>query len=302
MDAMGDGETGRRALRPANQRWRASAALVLLGLVALATSGLDLDHDDRGQRAAATHPLPARAASAPARRLVVVGRSVLGRPIRATVVGDPAAPRRLLAVGCIHGDEPAGEAITRRLRSARPPRGVALWLVDAFNPDGCAAGTRQNAHGVDLNRNSPWRWRPIDPPGGTYYAGPRALSEPESRALVALVRRVRPTVTIWYHQHAGLVDDSGGDRVLERGYARLVGLPFRHYGDQPGSITGWQDATSRGTTAFVVELPAGALSARASARHAAAVLALARLGRPLALAPPPRGRLSAPATPAGASP
>ncbi len=208
---------------------------------------------------------------------VRVGRSVLGTPIRAQVVGERDAPHRVLVVGCVHGDERAGEAVTRRLRSARPPVGVALWLVDAVNPDGCRAGTRGNAHGVDLNRNAPWRWRPLDGPGGTYYAGPRALSEPESRAIARLVRRVHPAITVWYHQHAALVDSSGGDVALERRYARHVGLPLRDFHTGlTGIWTGWQNATRRHATAFVVELPAGRLAPAALARHAAAVLALAR--------------------------
>jgi murein peptide amidase A len=207
--------------------------------------------------------------------VIQIGRSVLGRPIQAFVVGSPSARHRVLVVGCIHGNEPAGEAVTRRLRSAIPPAGVALWIVDELNPDGCHAHTRQNAHGVDLNRNSPWHWRVLDPPGGTYYAGPGPLSEPESRAIIRLVRRLHPVVSIWYHQHADTVDSSGGDRNVERRYARLVGLPFRHLGDFPGSITSWQNATYRRATAFVVELPAGSLSPRSTARHAAAVLNIA---------------------------
>jgi protein MpaA len=181
----------------------------------------------------------------------------------------------MLVVGCVHGNETAGEAVTRGLSRAVPPAGIAIWVVDEFNPDGCSAHARQNARGVDLNRNSSWHWRPLDQPGGTYYSGPHALSEPESRAINALIRRLRPGVTIWYHQHATLVDDSGGDRRIERRYGRLVGLPFRHFGNFPGSITGWQNATFPRDTAFVVELPAGSLSPESVARHVAAVLALA---------------------------
>ena len=184
----------------------------------------------------------------------------------------------MLIVGCVHGDETAGEAITRRLRSVAPPPGVALWLVDEFNPDGCKANRRQNADGVDLNRNSPWHWRALDHPGGTYYSGSRPLSEPESRTINRLVARLRPAVSIWYHQHAHLVDASGGDPTIERRYARLVGLPFRHFGTFPGSITSWQNATFRRDTAFVVELPAGTLSPRGVRRHVAAVLNLAKHG------------------------
>jgi protein MpaA len=249
-----------------SQRRPALAVALATGAIALVACGA---------HAAGHRPVRASlaAASAPARRAVTVGTSVRGRPIVVHVVGDPGAGRSVLVVGCVHGDETAGVAITRSLRAAAPPAGTALWLVDAFNPDGCAAHTRQNARGVDLNRNSPARWRPLT---GIFYSGPRALSEPESRAIHRLVGRLRPAVTIWYHQHAALVDDSGGDRAIERRYARAVGLPFRRYTRPPGSITSWQNATFPGATAFVVELPAGRLPAGAVARHVSAVLALAR--------------------------
>lgn len=148
-------------------------------------------------------------------------------------------------------------------------------LVDAFNPDGCAAHTRQNARGVDLNRNSLGRWRPLDRPGGTYYSGPGPLSEPESRAIIRAIRAFRPAITIWYHQHAALVDASGGDTRVERLYARMVGLPLRRLDRFPGSITSWQNAVFRTRTAFVVELPAGAMGRAALRRHVDAVLRLA---------------------------
>jgi murein peptide amidase A len=222
--------------------------------------------------------LPVGTAASAAVRHATIGRSVQGRPLRVAVVGAPGAARAVLVVGCVHGTERAGEAVTRRLRTAEPPTGTALWLLDEANPDGCRAGTRQNAHGVDLNRNAPWHWRPTGPPTSTFYAGPRARSEPETRAILRLVRRLRPAVTIWYHQHATLVDDPGRNRGVARRYARRVGFPFRPYGTLPGIFTGWQNATFPTRTAFVVELPAGPLSPRAARRHAAAVLDAARLG------------------------
>ncbi len=201
-----------------------------------------------------------------------VGHSVEGRPIRAVRVGNPRAKKKVLIVGEIHGNELAGRAVTRRLRRARPPRGVEYWLIDDLNPDGAAAGTRENAHGVDLNRNFPYRWR-----GG----GPSPLSEPETAAFATLARRIKPRVTIWYHQHLRLVDRSGGDAKLGRLYARRSRLPFRKLGFLPGTATSWQNHTFRGSTAFVVELLGGRLSARGVRRHVGAVGAVAR-----AIAPP----------------
>lgn len=210
--------------------------------------------------------------SAAAVRRLVIGRSVQGRPIVAWRLGSRRAPRRILVVGCIHGNECAGLAITSALRRRSLPRGVQLWVVPEMNPDGTAADTRQNARGVDLNRNFPFRWQPITDP--TYDSGPYPGSEPETRAAMRLVRRIRPAVTIWYHQHMDLVDESGGDRGLARRYAQLAGLRATCLTFLSGVETAWSNHFFPGTTSFVVELPAGPVSRAALARHLRAVRAM----------------------------
>ena len=141
---------------------------------------------------------------------VPLGHSAQGRAIVAVEVGDPHAARKVLVVGCIHGNECAGIAIARRLERMTPPKGVDLWIVESLNPDGYAAGTRVNARGVDLNRNFPWGWQDLE---GVTGSGPAPLSEPESRLAARLILRLRPAVSIWFHQHLNLVDESGGARV-----------------------------------------------------------------------------------------
>ncbi len=206
-------------------------------------------------------------------RRVPLGNSAQGRAIEAVELGDPAAARKVLVVGCIHGNECAGVAIVRRLERMAPPKGVDLWLVESFNPDGRAAGTRVDARGVDLNRNFPWGWQDLE---GLTDSGARPLSEPESRAAYRLILRLRPAVSIWFHQHMSLVDGSGGDAAVERRFARLVGLPFVTLPRYPGSVTTWENQALPGKTAFVVELPAGSLTPAQAARFAGAVLAVAR--------------------------
>jgi murein peptide amidase A len=202
-------------------------------------------------------------------RHVTIGRSVRGRAIRAEVIGPNSAARRILVVGCIHGNECAGGAILAALARQPVPKGVQLWLVPEMNPDGTAAHTRQNAHGVDLNRNFPFRWRPIS--SSTYYAGAHPLSEPESRAAVRLISTIHPAVTIWYHQHEDLVDMAGGDRGVARRYAHLAELRATCLRSLPGTATAWSNHAFPGTTSFVVELPAGRVTRKALALHLAAL-------------------------------
>ncbi len=130
-------------------------------------------------------------------------------------------------------------------------------VIEDLNPDGVAAHTRQNADGVDLNRNFPYDWQPIGRGGDDQYSGPRALSEPEARAAAAFLDRVRPSITVWFHQHAGLVDYSGGNPAIERWFARAIRLPVAQLRRFPGSVAGWENHRYRDSTAFVVELPSG---------------------------------------------
>jgi murein peptide amidase A len=203
----------------------------------------------------------------------LLGRSVDGRRIVAYELGDPAAARKVLVVGCIHGNECAGIAVLDRLRRLGPLPGVDLWLVPDANPDGHAAGTRQNARGVDLNRNFPHRWRRL---GGVYYSGRAPASEPETRVAMRLIRRLRPRVTIWFHQHLSMVVLTSGNLGLQRRFARLAGLRAGRLPPYPGTAAGWSNATFLGTTAFLVELPAGRLSPSAVARLARAVRTVSR--------------------------
>ncbi|HEX2504040.1 MAG TPA: DUF2817 domain-containing protein [Miltoncostaeaceae bacterium] len=208
----------------------------------------------------------------------MLGRSAEDRPILLTRLGDRGAERRVLVVGAVHGNEPAGRAVVHRLRGGPAPAGAELWLIHDLNPDGTAAGARQNARGVDLNRNFPHRWRAQGRPFDAFHSGARPLSEPESRLAARLIRRLRPDVTIWYHQALSLVDvSSGADPRVARRYARLTGLPAKPVGlgFLPGIATRWQNRTQPGTSAFVVELPRGALSPAAAGRHARAVRAVA---------------------------
>ena len=205
------------------------------------------------------------------------GNSVEGHDLRAIRVGPTDRERRVLVVGSIHGDEREGHEVIRRLRRARPQANLALWTVKSVNPDGAAAGARGNAHGVDLNRNFPYRWRASEPAGSPYYQGPRPASEPETRAAMRLIRTLEPDVTIWYHQPWGEVPaPCRGSAAAEQLYARIARMRVNRCRGQrlPGLATRWQERRVGGT-AFVVELHGGELGDAEARRHARAVVRVA---------------------------
>jgi protein MpaA len=191
--------------------------------------------------------------SAAAATRSTVGHSVEGRPIIVFKSGPASPALKVLVVGAIHGDEAAGMGIARRLISGAAPPHTELLVVPTLNPDGVAAHTRGNAHGVDLNRNFPYRWQPL---GGGEYSGSGPLSEPESRAAHRLVLEEKPDVTIWFHQPFGLIDKPESSAFAAHRFAQLIGLPLvRLPGPYPGSISRWQNHTFPTNTAFVAELP-----------------------------------------------
>jgi hypothetical protein len=204
-----------------------------------------------------------------------LGRSTRGRAVRAFRIGNPKGRPRVLVVGCIHGTECAGTAVTVRLISLARPIAADLWVVQNVNPDGLALGVRQNARGVDLNRNFASEWRPIGRRWDPQYSGPRPFSELETRIARDLILRIRPQVTIWFHQPQALVRAWGRSIPAARRYARLARMPFRAIRWPAGTGPNWQNHRFPGTSSFVVELPAGRMTPAAADRHARAILALA---------------------------
>lgn len=211
----------------------------------------------------------------------VIGASVLGRPITADRMGTPGG-RVVLLIGIIHGDETKGSLITQLLRTMPTPVGIDLWLIDSMNPDGVAAGTRVNANRVDLNRNfeTNWSYIPLSTTNHQY-SGEHPADQPETQAVEAFIREIRPDIGIWYHQDANTISINGARHEIPTAYGWLVGL-------EPGTVPCSQLCTGTagtfannavsGSTNFLVELPSSdKVNAEMIRRHAAAVLQVALL-------------------------
>lgn len=184
---------------------------------------------------------PAPAEAAPYRR-VEIGTSVQGRPIYAYQVGQERAARTMVVLGQIHGDEPAGRRTAGAIRDHRPVRGITLWIVPTINPDGAAMKRRQNARGVDLNRNWGYNWAPSRR-GSATWSGPKAWSEPETVAMRKFLFNVDPTWVVGIHQPLYGIDTyRPKSRTLAERLVRSLGLPRKSFtcsGVCHGTMTGF---------------------------------------------------------------
>lgn len=180
--------------------------------------------------------------------LEVIGTSVEGREIEAITLGS--GPARVYVIGGIHGDErPAVEnaaALLAHLRANPPPDWTVRFVLDV-NPDGTAANARDNAAGVDLNRN--WPSAELAPGAGT---GPYPLSEPETAALAADIAGFAPDLIVamhaaregpfvevdgdgdeWAHRFASGASSVGREwQVVEEVAWATVGSLGTHFGDE----------------------------------------------------------------------
>jgi protein MpaA len=194
-----------------------------------------------------------------------IGTTVQGRNIVAWRLGDPNSKRKVVVFAAMHGDEPGPARLLYNLRDGRPIHGADLWVVPTYNRDGVVHHRRQNAHGVDLNRNYPKNWKRQT---GSYDSGPGPASEPETRAVMAFLKAVRPAYVISFHQPLKGVGRAGAKgAALVKRLHRGLHLPVKSFncdGVCHGTMTEWFNSAFPGV-AVTVEYGRG-VSRKQSAR------------------------------------
>ncbi|MCI4432015.1 MAG: succinylglutamate desuccinylase/aspartoacylase family protein [Nitrosopumilus sp.] len=87
---------------------------------------------------------------------IVIGYSVLGRPITVEFIGDKESSTRIFIIVGQHGDEKysrkAVEQLVNHLKQRSTHSFYVAILIDA-NPDGYENNTRRNSESIDLNRD-----------------------------------------------------------------------------------------------------------------------------------------------------
>jgi hypothetical protein len=184
---------------------------------------------------ASVPPLSRPAALVPVQRQNI-GVSGQQRPLEMVSFGSPQASSAVLLIFGQHGDEldgiQTGQYLLRdlqetALRSARwqtllqNTRLDILWLM---NPDGAAIdgiGQRENAAGVDLNRNWGYQWNasPQQPK-----RGPKPFSEPETQAVRDYIQN-HPELKLVVDYHTGVSNFAQGMVHYPYTYASQDVLP-----------------------------------------------------------------------------
>jgi protein MpaA len=225
-------------------------------------------------------------------RVEQFGRSRDGVPMHVFLPqGD--GPIAGLLTAAQHGEEADTALMARRLLERVPGTETRWAIVPVLNPDGLLNGTRQNAAGVDLNRNFPassWgpEMSPTYPPGiapelrisanrtNLSSPGPFAGSEPETQAQMALVQQLRPALVIDLHTPLELIlvrGEAPAD-VVER-LSTSAGVDVHSDLDSPcpGAFDDW--LTEQQVPALVYEVEHAGLPALC-ARHLPGLEALMR--------------------------
>lgn len=222
----------------------ALAAVIAIGLPTLSEASAE----------PAAGPITARPQRPAVIGVRVIGHSVNGASIYAYRTGERRADTTVVVMAAMHGNELAPQRIVATLRDGDPISGVDLWLIPTYNRDGAIRHDRQNARGVDLNRNYPRHWRPLT---GNYYSGPRPASEPETRAMMRFLDRIDPDYVVSFHQPLRGLDVSDAKKPrFGRQLADNLRLPIRHIdcaGVCHGTMTQWFNARHDGF-AITVEL------------------------------------------------
>ena len=149
-----------------------------------------------------------------------------------------------LLMGTMHGDEIEGEYLISRFLATNPiPKGNMLF-IPCVNPDGKRLNTRENAHGIDLNRNYPtqnFQERSFNPHSGMTRNGAPA-SESETRGILSLFEKFKINKVLSIHSDLAVVDFDGPAKEWASEISAMTGYPLTNGGvgyATPGSFGTW---------------------------------------------------------------
>ncbi|KQK19916.1 carboxypeptidase SOL1 isoform X2 [Brachypodium distachyon] len=140
-------------------------------------------------------------------RIYSIGRSVNGSPLWVIEVSDKPGQKEaepaFKFIGNVHGDEPVGREVLMQLaywlcdNYLKDPlatlivENMHLHILPTMNPDGFALRRRGNANNIDLNRDFPDQFFPIN--------DEISFRQPETRAIINWIKQEHFTASASLH-------------------------------------------------------------------------------------------------------
>lgn len=154
-------------------------------------------------------------------------------------------------IGVFHGDEPEGEYLVNSLINdiKQMPNLLASSIVlyiPCLNPDGKQANTRENANGIDLNRDFPTKNQAV----------PGKKPERETQLIIDTLEDYKPDRILAIHAPYGVINYDGPADHIAENMSRLNGYPVQvdiGY-PTPGSM-GTYAGIERNIPIITLELP-----------------------------------------------
>lgn len=182
--------------------------------------------------------------------------TVQNREIELLEMTSMSKGKTILIIGVFHGDEPQGEFLIRKfIETKKTPCKNRMLIIPCLNPDGKALGTRQNANGVDLNRNFPTKNRKMLE-NKHYFCGISAASEVETRFMIDILERYKPDFILSLHAPYRVVNYDGEAKIYAEKLSEITGYPVEEdigY-ETPGSF-GTYAGKERDIPIITLELP-----------------------------------------------
>ncbi len=169
--------------------------------------------------------------------------------------------KTILIIGVFHGEEPQGEyLINEYLKTDLSKIKNRLVIIPCLNPDGKSKNQRQNANGIDLNRNFPTKnWEIIDKK--EYFGGYEPASEIETKFMIEVLENYKFDAILSIHAPFKIVNYDGPAKDLAEKISEITG--YRVQDDigypTPGSFGNYA-GVERNIPTITLELPEDVLN------------------------------------------
>lgn len=144
----------------------------------------------------------------------------------------------ILIIGVVHGDEPQGKFLIENYLQIPRPTGERvgearvrgqenrLLFIPCLNPDGLKLNTRQNANGVDINRNfaaKNWELGKRN----EFFGGESPASEIETRFVQNVIEEFKPDLILTLHAPFKVVNFDGPAEEFAQEISKIINYPVQ---------------------------------------------------------------------------